>query len=173
MDWAERFTKLRPWARGDERAAHKPLLLLYALGQFQRNGDAPILYSQAEEQLGRLLKEFGPPRPTSPAYPFHHLTSDRLWTVTSASGEGSPGASPTALRSRQAAGRRTPDLAWALQRDPLLLAQLAHVLLDNNFEPSLHEDICVAVGIDLEEAETPGPAKAGAGAVTRSSLAAS
>jgi putative restriction endonuclease len=47
MDWAERFTKLRRWARGDERAAHKPLLLLYALGEFQRNGDTPILYSQA------------------------------------------------------------------------------------------------------------------------------
>jgi putative restriction endonuclease len=157
VDWAERFTKLRRWARGDERAAHKPLLLLYVLGQFQRNGDAPILYSQAEEQLGRLLREFGPPRPTSPAYPFHHLTSDGLWTVTTASGGGSPGASPKALRSQQAAGRLTPDLAWALRRDPLLLAQLAHVLLDINFEPSLHQDICAAVGIHLEEADTPGP----------------
>jgi len=51
-----------------------------------------------------------------------------------------------------------------LRRDPLLLVQLAHVLLDVSFEPSLHEDICAAVGIYLEEAETPmtraGPAPA-------------
>jgi putative restriction endonuclease len=95
--------------------------------------------------------------PTSPAYPFHHLTSDGLWTVATASGAGSPGASPKALRSQQAAGRLTPDLICALQRDSLLLAQLAHVLLDVNFEPSLHEDICAAVGLDLEEAESPVP----------------
>jgi putative restriction endonuclease len=87
------------------------LLLLYALGQFQRNGDTPILYSQAEEQLGQLLREFGPPRPTSTACPFHHLTSDGVWAVRTASGDGSPGASPKALRSQQAAGRLTKDLA--------------------------------------------------------------
>jgi putative restriction endonuclease len=154
MDWAERVTKLRRWTRGGERAAHKPLLLLYALGHFQRHGDTPITFSEAEEQLGRLLKEFGPPRPTSPAYPFHHLTTDGLWTVTTAAGGGSPGTSPTALRSQQAAGRLAPELARSLGAQSQLLPQLAHIILDTNFEPSLHEDICAAVGLDLEEAET-------------------
>jgi putative restriction endonuclease len=154
MDWAERFTKLRQWRRGEERAAHKPLLLLYALGHFQRYGDTPILYSEAEEHLVRLLKEFGPPRPTSAAYPFHHLTTDGLWVVTTAAGAASPGASPRALRSQNAAGRLAPDLARSLGREPQLLPQLAHVILDTNFEPSLHDDICAAVGLDLEEAES-------------------
>lgn len=154
MDWAERVTKLRRWTRRGERAPHKPLLLLYALGHFQRHGNTPIPFSDAEEPLGRLLKEFGPPRPTSPAYPFHHLTSDGLWTVTTAAGGGSPGTSPVALRRQQAAGQLAPGLAGSLAAQPQLLPQLARILLDTNFEPSLHEDICAAAGLDLEEAET-------------------
>jgi putative restriction endonuclease len=76
VDWADRFANVRRWTRGGERAAHKPLLLLYALGQFQRQADEPILFSAAEASLARLLAEFGPPRRSTPAYPFHYLTSD-------------------------------------------------------------------------------------------------
>lgn len=154
MDWAERVTKLRRWARGGERAPHKPLLLLYALAHFQRHGNTPITFTEAEAPLGRLLKEFGPPRPTSPAYPFHHLTTDGLWTVTTTAGAGSPGASPAALRSQHAAGQLDPGLARALTGQPRLLSQLARIILDTNFEPSLHDDICAAIGLDLEDAET-------------------
>jgi putative restriction endonuclease len=125
-----------------------------SLGHFPRNGDTPILYSEAEERLSRLLQEFGPPRPTSPAYPFHHLTTDGLWVVTTAAGADSPGASRTALRGQRAAGRLVPDLARSLGREPQLLPQLAHVILDTNFEPCLHEDIRAAVGLDPEDAET-------------------
>ena len=145
---------MRRWSRGGERAAHKPLLLLYALGHFQRNAGAPILFSEAEENLARLLAEFGPPRKTTPAYPFHHLTSDGLWTVTTADGGASPGASPAALRRQGASGQFIPDLASSLRADPGLLPRLARVVLDTNFEPSLHADICAAIGLDLEEAES-------------------
>lgn len=94
--------------------------------------------------MAALLKEFGPPRKTSPAYPFHHLATDAIWTVSTTSGPGSPGASVTALCSRQASGGLAPDLAESLRAEPLLLSQVAHALLDANFEPSLHEDIPVA-----------------------------
>ncbi len=153
MDWVERVARLRRWTRGDERAPHKPLLLLYALAHFQQHGNQPILYSEAEKDLADLLKEFGPPRQSTPAYPFHHLTTDGLWTVATASGAASPGASPTALRAEQAAGRLSPELARSLDSQPRLLPRLARVILDTNFEPSLHEDICAEIGLDLEEIE--------------------
>jgi putative restriction endonuclease len=156
VDWAERVTSLRRWTRGGERAPHKPLLLLYALGHFQRRGNEPILFSEAEEKLGRLLREFGPPRKTSPAYPFHHLASDGLWVVTTAEDSGGSAASPGKLRDRQAAGQFAPDLAWSLRSEPELLPRLARILLDANFEPSLHEEICAEAGLDLETAEIPG-----------------
>lgn len=153
MDWVDRFVKVRQWSRGDERAPHKPLLLLYALGQFQRDGGLPIVYSSAEEKLSQLLQEFGPPRKTNPAYPFHHLTSDGLWRVRTPHGEPSPGHSVIALRNG-ATGQLAPDLLEALRAQPDLLAGLARALLDANFEPSLHEDLCDAVGLSLKMAET-------------------
>jgi putative restriction endonuclease len=158
MDWVERVAGIRQYRRAGERAPHKPLLLLYALAHYQRHGDSPIRFSEAEAELAMLLREFGPPRETSPAYPFHHLVNDQgLWVVTTRDGPGSPGPILGALREREAAGRLGPELTKALADDSHLLAQLAHTLLDANFEPSLHPDICAAVGLDLERAELPKP----------------
>jgi putative restriction endonuclease len=155
MDWVERVTRVRRWTRGGERAPHKPLLLLYALGHFQRHGDVPIVYSAAEQQLARLLREFGPPRTTTPAYPFHHLTSDGLWEVRTTDGKASPGPLVGALRDSGAAGRLAGDLVRDLQREPRLLAQLARAILEASFEPSLHEDICAETSLDLEGSVGP------------------
>ncbi|TDE49944.1 restriction endonuclease [Nonomuraea mesophila] len=154
MDWIERVAEIRRWSRGGERAPHKPLLLLYALGHFQRNGDRPIPFSAAEAELKRLLQEFGPPRDTSPGYPFHHLTSDGLWLVETRHGAGSPGPGLGRLRESQAAGRLHPDLARALSEEFGLLGRIARHLLDANFAPSLHQDLCLLAGLDLESAET-------------------
>lgn len=42
----------------------------------------------------------------------------------------------------------------ALRWDPPLLGRMTRVLLDLNFPPSLHGELCEAVGLELEEAET-------------------
>jgi putative restriction endonuclease len=157
VDWVDRVTGIRQWTRGGKRAAHKPLLLLYALGHFQRHGDTPIAYSAVEERLSRLLREFGPPRTTSPAYPFHHLTRDDLWEVRTAAGGPSPGPLVGELRSSAASGRLTGDLVRDLRRDPRLLPQLVRAILDANFEPSMHEDICAEAGLALEAIEIGRP----------------
>ena len=83
MDWLERTAKLRQWTRGGTRAPHKPLLLLYALGRFQQDAAGELRYSAVEEDLQRLLTEYGPPNRTTPAYPFHHLVSCLLYTSPS------------------------------------------------------------------------------------------
>ncbi|WP_214109234.1 phosphorothioated DNA-binding restriction endonuclease [Acrocarpospora catenulata] len=159
MDWVERIAGIKRWRRGDERAPHKPLLLLYALGRFQHDGGQPIPFSVAEKDLRRLLVEFGPARSTSPGYPFHHLTTDGLWLVDTADGAGSPGPGVTGLRNAQAAGRLHPDLVRALREDSLLAARLARLLLETNFEPSLHRDICQLTGLDLDDS-VPTPTSA-------------
>ncbi|MEV7802763.1 phosphorothioated DNA-binding restriction endonuclease [Microbispora sp. NPDC088329] len=154
MDWVERVANIRRWTRQGERAPHKPLLLLYALGRFQREGGRPIPFGSAEADLKALLKEFGPPRDTSPGYPFHHLTSDGVWLVDTVHGPGSPGSELGRLREAQAAGRLHPDLLRALTDDSHLVVRLARHLLDANFEPSLHPDICRFVGLDLHDQVT-------------------
>ncbi|HTJ68793.1 MAG TPA: HNH endonuclease [Actinospica sp.] len=157
MDWIGRIEQLRRWTRNGERAPHKPLLLLFALGRYQADGGAPVRFSEAEGQLNDLLAEFGPPRKSSPGYPFHHLASDGLWVVRTSEGGSSPGPNLGDLRGSGAEGSLSPELIDALNSDSHLLAQLARVLLDSNFEPSLHADICALAGLDLEAAETAAP----------------
>lgn len=154
MDWLERTAKLRQWTRSGTRAPHKPLLFLYALGRFQQDAGEELRYSAVEEDLKRLLSEYGPPNRTTPAYPFHHLVSDGVWEVRTDRGPGSPGSTVRDLRAAGAAGRLTPELRTALRREPSLLGRMARVLLDLNFPPSLHDELCLAVGLELEQAET-------------------
>ncbi|MFE7897365.1 phosphorothioated DNA-binding restriction endonuclease [Streptomyces sp. NPDC057424] len=154
MDWLERAASLRQWSRDGVRAPHKPLLLLYALGRFQADSEGELLYSAVEADLKRLLAEYGPARGTTPAYPFHHLANDEVWEVRTHCGPGSPGTTVTKLRASGAAGRLAPDLRAALRREPSLLSRMARVLLDLHFPPSLHADLCEAVGLELEPAET-------------------
>jgi putative restriction endonuclease len=154
VDWVDRVAGIRRWTRRSERAPHKPLLLLYALGRFQREGGRPMAFSAIEADLKRLLREFGPPRDTSPGYPFHHLATDGVWMVETVHGPGSPGSELGRLRASQATGRLHPDLLRALHDDSQLVSRLARLLLDANFEPSLHPDICALVGLDLESTET-------------------
>lgn len=154
MDWLDRVAKLRQWTNSDVRAPHKPLLLLYALGNYQHDVDNELRYSAVEEELKRLLSEYGPSHPTTPAYPFHHLVSDGVWEVRTDRGLGSPGSGVRVLRSSGATGRLAPGLRAALAKEPSLLGRLARVLLDTHFPPSLHVDLCEAVGLDLELAET-------------------
>lgn len=151
--WLERVAGIRQWTRNGERAPHKPLLLLYAFGRFQRTGTTEVAYLEAEPALAQLLQDFGPPgRKSTPAYPFHHLQSDGLWSVTTVTGE-SPGSSPTQLRDMGAIGRLAPDFEGAMRTDPTLLVLAAHFLLDSNFPESLHADICAHVGLDLQAVE--------------------
>ncbi|MEV8565616.1 phosphorothioated DNA-binding restriction endonuclease [Streptomyces sp. NPDC051322] len=156
MDWLERTAKLRQWTRSGTRAPHKPLLFLYALGRFQQDADGELRYGAVEEDLKQLLAEYGPSNRTTPAYPFHHLVSDGVWEVRTDRGPGSPGSRVRELRAAGAAGQLAPELRLALRREPSLLGRVARVLLDLNFPPSLHGELCEAVGLELEPAETAG-----------------
>ncbi|MFD5463774.1 phosphorothioated DNA-binding restriction endonuclease [Kitasatospora sp. NPDC127059] len=154
MDWLERVANLRRWTSNGVRAPHKPLLLLYALGSYQRDADGELRYSMVEEELKRLLADYGPANPTNPGYPFHHMVSDGVWEVRTDHGTGSPGSGVGILRSSGATGRLAAGLRVALGEEPALLGRMARVLLDAHFPASLHADLCEAVGLDLEEAGT-------------------
>jgi putative restriction endonuclease len=45
-----RFEELNIWRQGDQRAPHKPLLILYALGRWQE-GKVEVTFKEAEQQL--------------------------------------------------------------------------------------------------------------------------
>lgn len=147
------FEEIIPWTNGDQRAPHKPLLVLYAFGCWLR-GEFSIPYSVARKPLARLLTEFGPPRKVChPEQPFWRLQRNRVWEVTStgtliAGKDGAPSSSE--LIRKCAIGRFPKRLQAAFRKDPTLIPQITRQLLAAHFPLSLHNDICTAVGLSEE-----------------------
>ena len=55
----ERFRAIKTWKRGDQRAPHKPLLILMALGRIQQGEDRLVPFQDMEEPLETLLRRYG------------------------------------------------------------------------------------------------------------------
>jgi len=56
-----RLSRLRRAQIGGRRAPHKPLLLLWLLGQFAATGSARATYAEAASPVSQLINDFGPP----------------------------------------------------------------------------------------------------------------
>ena len=150
----EKFETLRQWRSDGERAPHKPLLVLYAIGKLLRGEDRLISYTDdIEENLENLLKEFSPRRDSyNPQFPFWRLQNDGIWVVTDADKIGqtpSGDAHITDLRNYDVSGGFNETISEQLQNDLELTYEIIRSLLDAHFPPSLHEDILQAVGIEL------------------------
>ena len=147
------FETLSLWRREGERAPHKPLLVLHAIGRLLRDGPRLIPYSEIDEDLERLLREFGPRRANyGTHYPFWRLQNDGIWEITDAD-QIRQTASGDALRSDliryDVSGGFPEDIAHQLQNDSTLSFDIIQSLLDAHFPSSLHEDILQAVGIEF------------------------
>jgi putative restriction endonuclease len=153
MEWLEPIVRLRrDTAAGDRDPGHA-LLLLHALGRLQKYGHLPIRFQEVEIPLGRLLTEYGPPRAVRPAVAFCRLAG-QLWEVTAADGSAAPGPDAEALRACDAVGRLAPAFAKELLTGPPLFGQVVRALLDLNFEPGLHGELCAAAGVHTEIVHT-------------------
>lgn len=150
----QRMANLKMWQRGDQRAPHKPLLLLYALGRCLRGQDRFIPYVDVDRDLRKLLSEFGPPRKSlHPENPFCRLQNDgiwELWGAESLQGEGSAmDISKTQLLRYNVHGGFTQQIYRLLISDRQLVTELVTQILEANFPATYHEDLLQAVGIEL------------------------
>jgi len=157
----EKIRDLNVWRRHEERAPHKPLLLLLALGRLQNQCDRLVPFEEIDEQLGSLLEEFGPPRRSvHPEYPFWRLQNDGLWEIeekvhlTRRQGNTDP------LRSEllrfHIRGGFPESIYRILKSDPRLVGQIARELLDAHFPDSLRDEILQSVGLELDLTSQPG-----------------
>ena len=140
-------------------APHKPLLLLYALGQLSEGQDV-LAYRDVDRELRRLLRDFGPRRQQQrPSDPFWRLQNDDLWKVTSDIPLSSLRRDWTPpikeLKSKRATGRFAPDVRDVLLADRRNLLSVARKLLEDYFPATLHEDILNEVGLSLRAAGDP------------------
>jgi putative restriction endonuclease len=150
----DQFDRLAIWSRGDQRAPHKPLLILYALGRWSRGDQADIPFADVNRDLTELLKEFGPSRQSyHPEYPFWRLQNDGVWSVTSnaplPSRQSNTDPPKGALLSNAAVGGFTDEVKAALRSAPSLVGKIAALLLERHFPETIHQDILQDVGLDL------------------------
>lgn len=154
-----RITALSVHQRGGVRAPHKPLLLLFALGRVHRRDERMVGYREIDRRVGRLLREYGPPKPTSASYPFWYLRNDQLWVVAEApdvplkKGGGSP---PIGyLKEHDTRGGFPESVHQLLAGDEELQREAASVVLQRHFPRSIHEELLESVGLPAEWAEDP------------------
>jgi putative restriction endonuclease len=151
----KQFSGLQTWKRGEERAPHKPLLTLQALGRLQKGDERLQEFSDLEPDLKRLLTDFGPPRQSvHPEYPFWRLQRDGIWEVTCSAGLKTRNANTDPLKSELrklgVKGGFTETLFCALQKHPEILRVVANSILEAHFPASLHSAIATAVGLELD-----------------------
>ena len=146
--------KIKIWQRGDERAPHKPLLILYALGRLSRGEPREMTYEEVKDDLKQLLMEFGPYRQTYlPSYPFVRLTNDGIWRINGTEVlHPKKDWSDRELMDNQTSGGFTDEVYQVLKSNQNLVRELAEEILKNNFPDTLHEDILSQVGLELEPA---------------------
>lgn len=146
---------LNIWKKNDQRAPHKPLLILYALGQLQNNQKQWLDYHIVSEELKKLLIDFGPYRKSyHPEQPFVRLVNDGLWQIKKddSSSDSFPARSEIKdnwLKKYDASGGFNDDVYNILSSNHNLLREVAETLLDMHFPESIHEDILSAVGLDI------------------------
>jgi putative restriction endonuclease len=152
----ESFARLNVWSRRGERAPHKPLLVLYALGRLSRGEPPEVSFRELTPALTGLLRDFGPPRRSQhPEYPFWRLRNDKVWQVEADSAleprANNSDPKKSELLEHGARGRFTNGVLEALRNDPGLASDLARQLLDAHFPETLHGDIASAVGLALDQ----------------------
>jgi putative restriction endonuclease len=151
-DLLSHFQNINTWENNGERAPHKPLLMLLALGELQRGLIDFIPYTSIEQKLKDLLLDFGKPRTKAkPHYPFVRLAKDGLWVLDKPIEINSSGdARVTELRERAVGGKFTEEVTQQLKQSPELFISVVENILVQNFPETLHQDILDAVGIKLD-----------------------
>ena len=149
-----RFGTLTVWKNRNQRAPHKPLLALWAIGRCLRGEDRLAGYRTVDRDLRTLLKEFGPPRKSHhPEYPFWHLENDGVWEIPDRDriplGRG--GNVPRKfLMEQDIAGGFPSSIYEAFRGDPVQAVEIAHALVAAHFPETRQSDVLAAVGLDPE-----------------------
>ena len=120
---------MKVWKRGSQRAPHKPLLLLLAMGSHEQK--LPLTWAEVELRLKHLLTVFGGSDNPRPEYPFIRLQTEGIWKV-----EGFESITGNArvsdLRSKNPSCGLTPEfqseyMGNSEKREQLIDQLLAHV----------------------------------------------
>ena len=155
----DRFDGIKLGRAGKQPAAHKPLLILLALGEMNQ-GKSMIAFRDLEHKLKRLLETYGPRTPSGvrPEYPFWRLQNDGLWKVRAdgpirTSVKSGDASRPDLIR-KNARGGFEDDILQVLNADPRNMGLVARHVLERHFPDSLHQGILDDAGLRLDAGTT-------------------
>lgn len=151
------ISNLTVWRKGDQRAPHKPLLLLYVLSEYQRGHGRLFHYgNEIHQPLLELLNNFGPRRREHyPTMPFWRLQKDGFWDLQN-----------IALCSPQKGSKEPPkreiiengvmggfdEESYALLRSkPSLINKLVAQILREHFPESVQDLIANRLEFSLDD----------------------
>jgi putative restriction endonuclease len=144
----KKINNLTIWKKGDQRAPHKPLLILFALGQIQTGNSRLLPYEFVRDKLQELLREFGPIRKSyHPEEPFVRLTKDGIWELSKHVDYKNP--SNKKLLTDNVSGGFMLEVYKYLTSNPNLIQDIAQTILEEHFPDTLHEDILESVGLEF------------------------
>ena len=148
------FQEIKVWKRGNERAPHKPLLLLYALGCCYKGENRKIFYSKIDIDLRKLFIEFAPNlKSIHTEYSFWRLQNDGLWVLYGAENvqprKSNTDAKKSELLLYNVCGGFSENIYNELRNNSSLLIEIARDLLNAYFPTTVHKDILDRIGIDI------------------------
>jgi putative restriction endonuclease len=149
-----RFSHIKMWKRAEERAPHKPLLILLEFSRFFRGEPRLVTFKELCPTLSLLLLRYGPPRKSvHPEYPFFRLQNDGVWEVQSdqplIARQSNTDPLKSELLKKNAMGGFPSDVWEALQRNEGLAQQIVSSVLELNFPDTMHADIRSDLGFDI------------------------
>ena len=155
----QQIRQITVWKRGDQRAPHKPLLLLYALGRCLNDGERLLPYGEVDRELRPLLMEFGPERKSCHTeYPFQRLKNDGIWELQNAANLetriGHSDVKKSELLKHNVSGGFTPEVFETLRSHPALISELALEILNQHFPQTFYADLLDAVGLEIQFEQT-------------------
>lgn len=147
---------MNTWRKGEQRAPHKPLLLLYVLAGYQQGHGRLFDYaSEIRDNLYSLLERFGPQRTQyRPDMPFWRLQGDGFWQLKNAercSTFGSSQQPPTGeLVKHHVAGGFDEQHYVRLIKNKNLINTLARQILEAHFTESIQEELADELGFEFQ-----------------------
>lgn len=151
----QQFRQIAVWKRGAQRAPHKPLLLLYALGRCLNDDRRLIPYTDVDRDLRELLIEFGPERKSCHTeYPFWRLQNDGVWELHNAERveprKSNNDAKKSELLKYGVSGGLTSEIFDVVRRNPQLVTELALEIMSQHFPDTWYSEILEAVGLEIQ-----------------------
>ena len=137
----QKFDNLTIWRRRDERAPHKPLLALWAIGRCLQGSERLVEFDVIHKTLLNLLQSFGPPRKSYKTHePFWRMQKDQIWEVTQAHRvpvQPNGSVSPAILRELHVSGGLRSTLYDLFRHDPSLALGVAKELVVAHFPKTM------------------------------------